>query len=73
MFVLRGTPVRHIRPSLSIFTSRKSSSMANKDLRGHLLCTIPFPEPKPIIERIRQTYPNLNVTFTQPGERVSDG
>lgn len=39
--------------------------MANKIYSGHLLCAIPFPEPKHVIDSIRLFRPNLKVTFTQ--------
>ena len=31
---------------------------------GHLLCAMPFPEPKQVIERIRHRFPRLKVTYT---------
>jgi hypothetical protein len=39
--------------------------MANKTYSGHLLCAIPFPEPKHVIDSIRLFHPNLKVTFIQ--------
>lgn len=40
--------------------------MANKKTySGHLLCTIPFPEPKQVVDNIRLSHPNLKVTFIQ--------
>lgn len=44
---------------------RKQSSMASKTYSGHLLCAIPFPEPKTVIEDIQRSHPNLKVTFIQ--------
>ncbi|MCJ1437100.1 hypothetical protein MMC27_006485 [Xylographa pallens] len=29
----------------------------------HLLCTLPFPEPKAILDRIRKNYPHMKVTY----------
>ena len=39
--------------------------MANKSYSGHLLCAIPFPEPKEVVDNIRLCHPNLRVTFVQ--------
>jgi len=33
--------------------------------RGHLLCAIPYQEPKQVINNIRRCHPNLKVTFIQ--------
>ncbi|MCJ1396968.1 hypothetical protein MMC11_000160 [Xylographa trunciseda] len=29
----------------------------------HLLCTLPFPEPKAILDRIRKSFPHLSITY----------
>ncbi|MCJ1316697.1 hypothetical protein MMC15_002018, partial [Xylographa vitiligo] len=29
----------------------------------HLLCTLPFPEPKAILDRIRKNYPDIQITY----------
>ncbi|MCJ1417051.1 hypothetical protein MMC32_003390 [Xylographa parallela] len=29
----------------------------------HLLCTLPFPEPKAILDRIRKNYPHIQITY----------
>ena len=39
--------------------------MAKRTLSGHLLCAIPFPEPKQVLDKIRLCHPNLKVTFVQ--------
>ena len=30
---------------------------------GHVLCTIPFPEPKNVTDRIRARFPGLKITY----------
>ena len=39
--------------------------MGFDEKQEHLLCLVPFPEPKAIIDRIRQQFPNLKVTYKQ--------
>ena len=41
------------------------STMAHKTYKGHLLCAIPFPEPKPMLDHIRACHPELKVSFLQ--------
>jgi hypothetical protein len=39
----------------------------------HLLCVLPFPEPKGVIERIKNKHPRLKVTYIHPDtEKVFD-
>ena len=42
-----------------------------KDLEGHLLFTLPWPEATAVTDRIRKTYPKLKVTYLVVGERRS--
>lgn len=37
--------------------------MADKTYHEHLLCVIPFPEPKEVVNRIQKCHPDLKVTF----------
>ena len=73
MSALQHCFLRRVKPLAPIFGLRSFSTMANAALRGHLLCIIPFPEPTPVIKRIRLTYPNLKVSFAQPEEHIPDG
>lgn len=42
-----------------------SFEMGGGDKQEHLLCTLPFPEPKEILDRIRKNYPHCKVTYKQ--------
>ena len=72
MSILRHCFSRHVKPLAPILGLRSFSTMAKSTLQGHLLCIIPFPEPTPVLERIRLTYPNLKVSFAQPKEHIPD-
>jgi phosphoglycerate dehydrogenase-like enzyme len=39
--------------------------MGGGDKKQHLLCALPFPENKTILDRIRKNHPNLKVTYHQ--------
>ena len=39
--------------------------MASNSLSGHLLCAIPYPEPRQVTDNIRLAHPNLKITFIQ--------
>ena len=73
MSILQHCFSRRVKSLAPSFGLRSFSTMAKTALQGHLLCIIPFPEPTPVIERIRLTYPNLKVSFAQPKEHIPDG
>ena len=39
--------------------------MPTFNLTGHVLCAMPFSEPKEVIERIRKRFPKLKVTYIE--------
>jgi hypothetical protein len=38
----------------------------------HLLVTLPFPEPKVVIDRIRNAFPNLKITYIRHNVPVKE-
>ena len=39
----------------------------------HLLCVLPFPEPKELFERIRKHHPNIQITYRNLSHVDYDG
>lgn len=47
------------------FRLRRYPIMAEQNYSGHLLCAIPYPEPRQVLDNIRFSYPGLKVTYIQ--------
>ena len=58
----------HLNPISTLTFLQKTLAWRNIDMStmnesGHLLCSMPFPEPKQVVDRIRQRFPHLKITY----------
>ena len=60
MAAILASTVRHRLPRLV-----HMEALGGSEHRQHVLCALPYPEPKDLTSRLQEQFPNLKVTYKQ--------